>query len=119
LPYSMADESALTKRLESLEGKVRQLVISHEKLKAQLKEANQENETLKVTLKQQGEELKRMASEALQKKPVGNSDRFQNQDKITKIVALTLADKDPTGELKEKLNEYIREIEQCIAQLSQ
>ena len=115
----MSDESALTKRLESLEGKVRQLVISHEKLKLQLKEANQENEALKATVKQQGEEIKRMTAEALQKKATGNLNNFQNQDKITKIVALTLADKDHTSELKEKLNEYIRDIEQCIAQLSQ
>ncbi len=115
----MADESTLTKRLESLEGKVRQLVISHEKLKLQLKEANQENEALKATVKQQGEEIKRMAAEAIQKKAADKSNHFQNQDKITKIVALTLADKDHTSELKEKLNEYIRDIEQCIAQLSQ
>ena len=44
---------------------------------------------------------------------------FQNQDKITKIVSNTTVEKEESIELKHKLNEYIKEIDRCIAHLSQ
>jgi len=44
---------------------------------------------------------------------------FQNQDKITKIVSNTTVEKEESTELKHKLNEYIKEIDKCIAHLSE
>jgi ribose 1,5-bisphosphokinase PhnN len=99
----MADQAVtITKKLQSLEDKVLQLVASCDVLKIRLKEAGQENEELK----------------ALQKKQVDKANHFHNQDKISKIVELTFADKDNPNGLKEKLDEYIREIDQCITLLS-
>ena len=43
---------------------------------------------------------------------------FQNQYKIAKIVSSTTVEKDEAVELKHKLNEYIKEIDRCIAHLS-
>jgi predicted nucleic acid-binding Zn-ribbon protein len=42
---------------------------------------------------------------------------FQNQDNITKIVNTIAADAANATELKLKINEYIREIDKCIAYL--
>jgi|APFEC2959095171_1045051.scaffolds.fasta_scaffold00004_83 hypothetical protein len=110
----MADQAVtITKKLQSLEDKVLQLVASCDVLKIRLKEAGQENEELKAIIKKQGEEIK-----ALQKKQVDKANHFHNQDKISKIVELTFADKDNPNGLKEKLDEYIREIDQCITLLS-
>jgi hypothetical protein len=49
----------------------------------------------------------------------GQVANFQNQDKITKIVTNTTVEKEESTELKHKLNEYIREIDKCIAHLSE
>ncbi|NVK86266.1 MAG: hypothetical protein HWE21_18205 [Cytophagia bacterium] len=43
---------------------------------------------------------------------------FQNQYKIAKIVSSTTVEKDESVELKNKLNEYIKEIDRCIAHMS-
>jgi regulator of replication initiation timing len=109
----MADQAVLTKKLQSLEEKVLQLIASCDILKIKLEEARQENIELKVVIRKQGEEMK-----ALQKKQVEKANHFHNQDKISKIVELTFADKDNPNGLKEKLDEYIREIDQCITLLS-
>ena len=44
---------------------------------------------------------------------------FKNQDKIAKIVSSISAGDKSTTELKLKINEYIKEIEKCIAYLSE
>jgi hypothetical protein len=43
---------------------------------------------------------------------------FQNQHKIAKIVSSTTVEKEESAELKNKLNEYIKEIDRCISHLS-
>ncbi|MFY0593670.1 MAG: hypothetical protein JXQ92_13570 [Roseivirga sp.] len=43
---------------------------------------------------------------------------FQNQYKIAKIASSTTVEKEESTELKQKLNEYIKEIDRCIAHLS-
>ena len=43
---------------------------------------------------------------------------FQNQYKIAKIVSGSKVEKEESVELKHKLNEYIKEIDRCIAHLS-
>ena len=43
---------------------------------------------------------------------------FQNQDKIAKLVSNTTVGQEESTELKQKLNEYIKEIDRCIEHLS-
>ncbi|MCO6359908.1 hypothetical protein GBO34_15880 [Roseivirga pacifica] len=43
---------------------------------------------------------------------------FQNQDKMAKLVKNTSVEKEESIELKHRLNEYIKEIDRCIAHLS-
>jgi len=43
---------------------------------------------------------------------------FQNQDKMSKLVNNTSVEKEDSIELKNRLNEYIKEIDKCISYLS-
>lgn len=43
---------------------------------------------------------------------------FQNQDKMAKLVNNTSVEREESIELKNRLNEYIKEIDRCIAHLS-
>jgi hypothetical protein len=68
-----------------------------------LKASIQENNTLREELERQNQDLK----------------NFQNQDKISKIVSSMAEDTQKNTELKLKINEYIKEIDKCIAHLSE
>ncbi len=97
------EENSLPGKLENLENKLRLLLDSHQSIKDQRDALNEENNGLKSQI------------EVLS----GQVSDFQNQDKITKIVSSTTVEKEEATELKYKLNEYIREIDRCIAHLSQ
>ena len=88
------------------------MIARCDSLKAELKESASENQALKELAGKQSEEIK-----ALQKKRVEVADHFHNRDKISKIVGFRFADYDDLKGLKEKLDEYIGEIDQCIALL--
>jgi uncharacterized coiled-coil DUF342 family protein len=90
-------------KLDQLENKVRKLVDSHKSLNSKLKAVYTENYNLKMILDKKNEDLM----------------HFKNQDKITKIVSSIASGEKSTTELKLKLNEYIKEIEKCIAYLSE
>lgn len=108
----MATSPALTKQLHVLEEKILHLVSSCAVLKNKLREIDQERDELELIVGKQAEEIK-----ALQKK-LAEKNHFHNQDKNSKIVKFTFADNENPSELKEKLDEYIREIDQCITHLS-
>ena len=61
-----------------------------------------ENEQLKKTIQAQNDELK----------------SFKNKDKIIKIVEGVTGGDEKSAVLKHKINEYIKEIDKCIAYLS-
>lgn len=89
-------------KISGLEKRVGQLIKAYELEKtksAQLLDTNK-------SLEQEIEALKVKISD------------FQNQDKIAKIVSSTTVEKDESVELKNKLDEYIKEIDRCIAHLS-
>lgn len=96
-------ELSLFDRLAKVENQLKKLVDLHLLLKNEKEELSQQNSRLKTEI----ESLK------------GQISNFQNQDKITKIVTNTTVEKEESIELKHKLNEYIREIDKCIAHLSE
>ncbi|MFL5728757.1 MAG: hypothetical protein ACJ75J_04645 [Cytophagaceae bacterium] len=98
----MSNEEILS-MLEQVESKLQKLIREHSVLKKELKESMQENKTLRETIQGQNEDLK----------------NFQNQDKISKIVSSIAEDTQKSTELKLKINEYIKEIDKCIAHLSE
>lgn len=90
-------------KLDQLEAKIRKLVDAHKVLNSKLKAVYTENYNLKMILDKKNEDLM----------------HFKNQDKIAKIVSSISTGDKSTTELKLKINEYIKEIEKCIAYLSE
>ncbi|CAM3368722.1 hypothetical protein [Aquirufa ecclesiirivi] len=92
--------SQMVTRLQENEGTIRelkeQLQFAQDKLDLKMEELNKSQRRLK--------ELEK---------------NFKKSDKIVKIVVNTDNTAVPTAELKEKLDEYIVKIDQCIEQLRQ
>ena len=97
------DQDLLKTNLSGLERKLLVLLNEHKHLKEEVKSLKSENLELRESIKQRDEQL----------------DNFTNQIKITKIVNRLNPEDGTTSELKKKVDEYIREIDQCIAHLSQ
>jgi hypothetical protein len=96
------DQELLKTNLNGLERKIMVLVTEHRNLKEELKGIKNENQQLKAAVKSRDEQI---AS-------------FHNQLKITKIVDNLNPEDGSVLELKKKVDEYIREIDKCIAHLS-
>jgi len=89
-------------KLQSLESNLKKLIQS--------RKSDQE---VNVQLQQKNTQLQ-LEVETLR----GQLTDFQNQYKIAKIVSSTTVEKEESTELKNKLNDYIKEIDRCIAHLS-
>ena len=96
------DQETLKSNLNGLERKLLVLINEHKTLKDELKSLKTENQELKSAIKGRDEQL----------------GHFKNQIKITKIVDSIDPENESASELKRKVDEYIREIDQCIAHLS-
>lgn len=91
--------------LLSLERKLKLILADYAATKKELQNLRAENEELKSVLKSKDEQI----------------NHFQNQIKISKIVS-SIADENQSedaAELKAKINDYIKEIDKCIAHLSE
>ncbi len=97
------DQELLKTNLNGLERKILVLLNEHKALKDEMKGLKLENHELKADLKKRDEQLS----------------NFKNQIKITKIVDNINPEDGSASELKRKVDEYIREIDKCIAHLSQ
>lgn len=98
-----SEKLPIDQKLIAMEGKIRKLMIDRTAMQNELKNSKLDVEKLQKCLNEQNEDLK----------------NFQNQTKITKIVNVTTDDTKSTVELKILLNQYIREIDKCIANLSE
>lgn len=96
------EQELLKTNLNGLERKILVLINEHKSLKEEIKTLKSENQELKVGLKGRDEQL---------------SD-FKNQIKISKIVDNINPEDGSVSELKKKVDDYIREIDKCIAYLS-
>lgn len=95
----MSESLDLFKRLELLEAKALKLALAHKNLVNSHKELQFENLKLKNLVQMKEEEVR----------------NFHNQEKISKIVTSITDDTYKKTELKLKINEYIKEIDKCIA----
>ena len=93
----------LNKELSTLERKVKLMLSEHHKLKEDLEMYRNENNELRSQMSTKEMELS----------------SFQNKYKISKIVDNMTAGGDDSTELKEVLNNYIKEIDKCITHLSE
>lgn len=96
------DQELLKSNLSGLERKILVLVNEHKNLKDEVKALRSENQELRNALKVRDEQI----------------NGFHNQLKITKIVDNLHPEDGSVSELKKKVDEYIREIDKCIAHLS-
>jgi len=93
----------LTGEIQTLERKLKLLISEHSKLKQDIKLYRAENEELKSKLFEKDNRI---------------SD-FQNKLKISKIVDNMVEEGAEKTELKDLIDNYIREIDKCIAHLGE
>ena len=96
------DQELLKSNLSGVERKILVLINEHKTLKEELKSLKAENQELKTAIKARDEQIA----------------GFHNQLKITKIVDNLNPEDGSVLELKKKVDEYIHEIDKCIAHLS-
>ncbi len=96
------EKDQLIKELTLLERKIKLFMNEHQTVQEQLRILKGENGNLKATLTRKEQQI----------------DDFQNQNKISTIVDNIATGGEDAAELKQYINEYIREIDKCIAQLS-
>jgi regulator of replication initiation timing len=96
------DQELLKSNLGGLERKILVLVNEHKSLKEELKALRLENQELRAAVRIRDEQIS----------------GFHNQLKITKIVDNLHPEDGSVSELKKKVDDYIREIDKCIAHLS-
>lgn len=97
------DLDLLKSNLNGLERKILMLLNEQKNLREQVKVLQSENETLRQGIQSRDQQL----------------EGFQNQLKFTKIADRIQPEDGNATELKKKVDEYIREIDKCIAHLSQ
>ncbi|WP_020530941.1 hypothetical protein [Flexithrix dorotheae] len=98
----MEDKNGLIIQINSLEEKIKVLVREFNSVKKELYETKKQNEKLQSKIEEQNEML----------------NDFQYKVKISKIVENLAEDSENSAELKAKIDEYIKEIDHCIAYLN-
>jgi len=96
------DQELIKNNLQALERKINILIGEYKNLQEEVSFLRGENQSLRSLIKSKDEQLK----------------DFQNKIKITKIVDNINMGEGESSELKEKIDDYIKEIERCIAHLS-
>lgn len=89
--------------LQHLERKVRVLLSEHSQVKTEVALLRAENEALKSQIESKTAHLS----------------NFQNQMKMSKIVESMIVGEGSTSELREVIDDYIKEIDKCIAHLGE
>ncbi len=107
------DESQILTRFNSLEIKLKGLLRDYIEVKKQLIEVKIDNEKLRTDLFNSQKETQDLQKDLNQERK-----NFKKSDKFTKIAVNNLKSTGDPAELKEKIDEYILEIEKCITQLS-
>ena len=97
------NEDDIFVKLHLLSSKLSRLSSKYKEVIEELSQFKALNKQLKVQIDKQNEEIK----------------NFQNQHKISKIVSSLAESTQNSTELKLKINEYIKEIDKCIAHLSE
>ena len=96
------DQESLKNNLNGLERKIMMLLNDQKVLKDEIRTIKLENHELRTDLRKRDEQLA----------------NFKNQIKITKIVDYINPEDESISELKRKVDDYIREIDKCIAHVS-
>ncbi|MHA7100280.1 hypothetical protein [Roseivirga pacifica] len=95
-------QASIESKLQDLQKNLQKLITTYTAQTALVDQLKSDNQNLKAEV----EELRAKVTD------------FQNQDKMAKLVKNTSVEKEESIELKHRLNEYIKEIDRCIAHLS-
>jgi hypothetical protein len=109
----MISEHQIIAVVEQLERKIGLLKGVCEDAKRRVELLEQENAGLRESLKEQ-----QTLTKQLQKKQSNSEKKMPKSIDFGIIVSNNLSGTDTNAELKQQLDEYIREIERCIAHLS-
>ena len=90
-------------QLDRLERQVTTLVAAYQRMREELADANTTNEQLRAELRERDKLLRER----------------QNQENIVKLVQTIAGEPTHANELKQRLNEYIRELDKCLAYLKE
>lgn len=96
------NKDQLKANLSSLERKINLLIGDYRNMKLELGQLKNENDELKSLVREKEQQIS----------------SFQNKIKISKIVNEIDTGEGNTSELKRKIDDYIKEIDKCIAHLS-
>ncbi|WP_224996832.1 hypothetical protein [Cesiribacter sp. SM1] len=97
------ERETLEKKLATLERKLRLLLNEHQNLQLEVSRLQEENGEMKKILRAKDEQV----------------EGFKNKVTINKIANSVTADEGESAEIKQKLSEYIKKIDLCIAHLSE
>lgn len=109
----MESERQFIAFVDQLDYKIRLLRGMYDEAKRQVERLEEENSTLLKKNREQDTKLKE-----LQKKLVNSEKNAPKSKDFGKIVQDNLSLTDTNAELKQQLDEYIRDLERCIAHLS-
>ena len=110
---TVVSETQIIALVERFEHKLETLTTKYAEVKRRADELEAEKAGLQENLKEQ-EDLVR----ELRKKPVNSEKNTPKSKDVGIIVKDNLFKTDTNAELKQQLDEYIRELERCIAHLS-
>ena len=95
--------SEILKKTELLEAKIKKMITLHSSFTTEISGLRTENQQLTEQIHKQQEEIRVLGEEAKLFRHVGNVQIEQSTD---------------SGEIKNRLNELIRDIDQCLALLN-
>jgi chromosome segregation ATPase len=96
------DQELLKSSLNGLERKIQMLLSERQSMRTEIESLKVENQDLRSAVKNREEQIS----------------GFQNQLKLAKLVDRIHPDDGSASEMKKRVDEYIREIDKCIAHLS-
>lgn len=107
------DSNQILLKFETIQSRLNELVLKLNLTLEKLKKSEEENNSLKILIKQQEQSLKNLH------KTQGNQQKdFVKKEFFHKLANNTGSSSDDKDDLKRTLDEYIKEIESCIAKLS-
>jgi chromosome segregation ATPase len=109
----VVSEHQIVALVEQLERKIGLLKDVYDDAKRRIKQLESQNNELNNRLKEQQTQTKE-----LQKKLDNSEKKVLKSKDFGIIVSTNLSETDTNAELKKQLDEYIRELERCIAHLS-
>ena len=97
------EQESLAGKLNMLERRLKLLLSDHQRVQKELEQVKNENKELKSVVRAKEEQL----------------DNFKNKINISKIANSATVDESESAEIKQKLSDYIKKIDLCIAHLSE